>query len=87
MFTALLAASEAGCRALKEIKKNASIRILTRPVEGKKLSGSAGEQFSVASRADYLYATALGIPAADTMRQTPYIASSAESLANVKKDK
>jgi len=54
-FTQLLAANSTGCRYLSEIRKTAGIRIITKPADGKLLTGEAAEQFRQQEAADRLY--------------------------------
>lgn len=73
-YTSLLAANARGCAALKELKKTALLPILTRPAEGKKLTGGAAMQFEASVRADRIYSLAKSSDRAENpFRKTPYI--------------
>ena len=76
-YTALLAANERGCAALKELKKTALLPVLTRPAEGKRLTGGAAAQFEASVRADLLFSLAKSSDRAENpFRKTPYIEES-----------
>ena len=73
-YTTLLAANEKGCAVLKELKKTALLPILTRPAEGKRLTGGAAVQFEAAVRADKLFSLAKSSDRTENpFRKTPYI--------------
>ena len=70
-FTQMLAVSETGRNLLSTLRRKADPVILTKPASGKRLEGVAGEQFALALRAEQLYATLQGVPAADCLRRGP----------------
>ncbi len=72
-YTSLLAANARGTEFLREAKKRGEIVVLTRPSDGKDLTGNAARQFALASRAASLWALAAGESPADQMRRRPVI--------------
>ena len=72
-FTSLLAADARGTGFLRASKKRGEITVLTRPSDGKDLTGTAERQFDLSLRADELWALAAGESPADQMRKGPVI--------------
>ncbi len=68
-FTILLSANERGRAALKQIKKQGSIQIITKPADHE----SVREQFEHSSRADRLFAAARGESFSDIFKKKPFI--------------
>ena len=76
-YTSLLAANGTGTSFLREVKKRGEITVLTRPSDGKELTGKAARQFGLSQKADALWALAAGESPADQMRKGPYISTTA----------
>ncbi len=73
LFTNLLAANEKGKEYLRNIKKTASVDIVTKPADGLSLSAPAKEQFELSLRADKLMALCRKEAASDVFKRNPYI--------------
>ncbi len=69
IFTTLLAANENGCKAIKQIKKQGSIEVITKPADHE----SVKEQFEFSNKADRLFAAARGENFSDIFKKKPVI--------------
>ena len=68
-FTTLLAANEKGIAVLKQIKKQGSIHVVTKPADHE----SVKEQFEFSNRADRIFAAARGESFSDIFKKKPFI--------------
>ena len=68
-YTTLLAANEKGCKAIRQIKKQGGITVITKPAD----HGKVKEQFEFSYRADKLFYIAKGQPAGDILKNKPVI--------------
>ena len=65
----LLAANEKGCKAIKQIKKQGSITVITKPADHSEVK----EQFEFSAKADKLFFIAKGQKTADIFKNKPVI--------------
>lgn len=74
-YIRVLAASERGCKMLKEIKNKTELPVITKPASARRLKGRAGELFELEARVTGMYnLTASQVIAADTeWRTSPFI--------------
>lgn len=70
VYTTLLAANTVGRRALRQIKKQGNIRLITKPAD----HSTVEEQFMFSNRSDRLFATARGEDPAAYFKKNPFIA-------------
>lgn len=68
-FTTLLCANEKGCKAVKQMKKQGSIEIITKPADHKAVE----KQFLFSNRADKLFATANNEAPSEVFKKKPII--------------
>ncbi|MBQ4561335.1 MAG: nucleotidyltransferase family protein [Clostridia bacterium] len=69
VYTTLLAANEKGCKAIKQIKKQGSITVITKPADHSEVK----EQFEFSAKADKLFLIAKGQKTADIFKNKPVI--------------
>lgn len=68
-FTTLLSANEKGRKAIRQIKKQGSITVITKPADNE----AVREQFLFSNRADRLFATVRGQSPAEIFKKKPII--------------
>ncbi|MBQ3183613.1 MAG: nucleotidyltransferase family protein [Clostridia bacterium] len=69
VYTTLLAANEKGCKAIKQIKKQSGIHVITKPADHSEVK----EQFEFSAKADKLFFIAKGQKTADIFKNKPVI--------------
>ena len=73
-YARVLAANETGLKLLSEMKKKASIPLITKAAHGLELQGRAGECFRLTTKAREFYSLAVPGMAPDSdMRVSPFI--------------
>ncbi|MBR6513750.1 MAG: nucleotidyltransferase family protein [Clostridia bacterium] len=68
-YTTLLAANQTGCKAVKQIKKQGSITVITKPAD----HDGVEAQFEFSSKADKLFLIAKGLPVSKIFKNKPVI--------------
>ena len=75
-YTLLLAANSRGCAALREMKREGTVAVITKPSDYRSAGALAKRQFEFSLQADELYATAAGRSCDELLKKSPLILKS-----------